>query len=307
MKDRKFFRYVRVRFTPGGRLYTYRSSILCKPGDGVLVPVYGGAERKTVEVVESSADDHQGYPTASWVTKGQRGTAGENAPWPAHFRRRHEDFPNIVFYANGRRAQVAYLDRADIPPEHVMVSYADGEITNGADILKNLNPAAYEELKAQAYGAFYGGPPADDAVRVVFGGRLADNTVQCRCTVFPEVVQEPAAFFQDLIDTTQTACDLVKAKLGDREMTKQMIDLSTEEGLEALEKMREATAEQLTELDRVLGWTKKSQRLAAIEATLDRKLAAVEYRKRFDGIDGIDQALLDEAVSLNDEVHFGDV
>lgn len=46
----KKYPVVRVRFTPGGKIYTYLTKIPCKPGDMVIVHTTDG--REIVDVVE---------------------------------------------------------------------------------------------------------------------------------------------------------------------------------------------------------------------------------------------------------------
>ena len=46
----KKYPVVRVRFTPGGKTYTYLTKIVCKPGDMVIVHTTDG--REIVDVVE---------------------------------------------------------------------------------------------------------------------------------------------------------------------------------------------------------------------------------------------------------------
>ena len=272
---RDTFRYIRVKFPETRRWYTYRCDFMVREGDKLFVPTCYG-DKNVVVMGETSADEEWGFPNAKWAHRfadKRRDLQG----WLTNFRVRHKLDPTHVRYANQTKL---CLPGEQPSPDHPLCRVQD-EVMIGVAMEDAIEPGTPVTVAIDVANMMDFARGGEFKTPV---GRLSFPHLNCRSVLMPS----------SRMGKTATLEMLMKGYgMGDSKMTERL-----------QERKKELEAE-LAAVDNAIEEAEARVELAEIERTLERQKDAADYRKGFEGVDGVDDKLVDRAIELKARLKYG--
>ncbi|RUQ67300.1 hypothetical protein ELZ19_06905 [Brucella abortus] len=261
------FRYVRIKFSGTARWYTYRCAFEVKKGDVVSVPTCYGDNVGVV--MDTSADETWGFPTAKWVHGFS--PAKHRRPWPKAYRVRSDADPDYVLYAN----QTKRCLPGEAPGDHELVGVDMAAPVNCRCVINVVGP---------------------------HGGRLSDHLAQLKAYDYSAIERRVMA---QVASGFAVPSHLLSGRRSGKSEAQRLMELMKGYGMgnklviKRLKQELKTKKAEVAELEKALSRAKDEKRLAKIEKQLTDAKAEVEYREKFAALDFEGrEALVNEALEI---------